>query len=389
MHEIPLKLERFEVSAERGFLPPHDPLRRLNPAFRELEDFAAELPELLAAKQVRPTLEKLQLQDACYLWANEYERAHMLATFCISACLLEHWQENKVVPIVPASIARFAVDVSKKTGHPPYLSYVSYALHNWRRIDPKGPIELGNIALMQYFLGGLDEAWFTLVHVAMEAKSGRAILGEIRAQEAVMLRDITACGTNLTVLCGALRQVNDVFRRMPESCNSDIYPIRVRPWIHGTIGNPLMRNGVVYEGVAEYDGKPQQFRGETGAQSSIVPLLDAALGVVHEPSPLSEHLIEMRDYMPPSHRALISAVEARPAIRSFVVEFPALFDIFNACIHEMWEFRKLHYEYAATYIFRHAHLSQKLGNPQAVGTGGTDFMTSLKKHVDETLAAKI
>ena len=65
--------------------------------------------------------------------------------------------------------------------------------------------------------------------------------------------------------------------RMPEKCDPFIYYNRVRPYIFGWKNNPATPQGVIYEEVDEYNGKPQLFRGETGAQSSIVPALDALL----------------------------------------------------------------------------------------------------------------
>ena len=75
--------------------------------------------------------------------------------------------------------------MSQRLGRPPVLSYASYALDNWRRLDPSGPIALGNIVLLQNFLGGLDEEWFILVHVDIEAKAAPALASTIQAQEAV------------------------------------------------------------------------------------------------------------------------------------------------------------------------------------------------------------
>ena len=54
-------------------------------------------------------------------------------------------------------------------------------------------------------------------------------------------------------------------RRMPEFCDPYIYYHRVRPYIHGWKNNPAVPNGVIYDGVEFYHGKPMQFRGETGA----------------------------------------------------------------------------------------------------------------------------
>ncbi len=65
-------------------------------------------------------------------------------------------------------------------------------------------------------------------------------------------------------------------------------------------------------------GKGMTYRGETGAQSAIVPALDGVLGIEHERDELREYLMEMREYMPPKHVAFIEAVEAGPSVREFV-----------------------------------------------------------------------
>ena len=80
---------------------------------------------------------------------------------------------------LPAAIAVPLVELAKRVGRPPILSYASYCLHNWRRLDPAGPIALDNIALLQNFStpgdGKSDEDWFILVHVNIEAYAGPAL----------------------------------------------------------------------------------------------------------------------------------------------------------------------------------------------------------------------
>jgi indoleamine 2,3-dioxygenase len=168
----------------------------------------------------------------------------------------------------------------------------------------------------------------------------------------------------------------------------------VRPYIHGWKNHPDLPAGVIYEGVTAYGGQPQQFRGETGAQSSIIPALDATLGVRHKEDMLSSYLLEMREYMPPAHRAFIESLEnramdgggpeGRNGIRPFVERAgrASLTGVYNTCVELVEKFRSLHLEYAATYIFKQAQTDAK--NPHAVGTGGTPFMPYLKKHRDET-----
>lgn len=60
----------------------------------------------------------------------------------------------------------------------------------------------------------------------------------------------------------------------------------------------------------------QQLYGETGAQSSIVPALDAALGIQHDRcSWLAAYLGDQRAHMPRAHRAFIASLEAGPSLR--------------------------------------------------------------------------
>ncbi len=109
--------------------------------------------------------------------------------------------------------------------------------------------------------------------------------------------------------------MNAHFDRMPERCDPYIYFNRVRPYIHGWKNNPAMPDGLIYEGVERFAGKPQAYRGQTGSQSSIVPAMDALFQVVHESDPLREFLDELHAYRPPQHRAFIDALKAtkRPA----------------------------------------------------------------------------
>ena len=165
-----------------------------------------------------------------------------------------------------------------------------------------------------------------------------------------------------------------------------IYYNRVRPYIFGWKNNPTTPEGVIYEGVEEYENKPQIFRGETGAQSSIVPMLDALLGVTHSDDPLKEYLDEMRLYMPREHRDLLNALDSwSQTERSSVVESISIEDqnIIDETIKEVHIFRNKHLEYARVYIYEQSLTNDS--NSNIVGTGGTPFMKYLDKHLQETV----
>jgi indoleamine 2,3-dioxygenase len=172
--------------------------------------------------------------------------------------------------------------------------------------------------------------------------------------------------------------------RMRELCDPYIYYRRVRPYIFGWKDHPALPDGLIYEGVEELRGLPQKYRGETGAQSSIIPSLDAVLGIRHADDPLRTYLLEMRDYMPTGHRRYIGALEAGPSVRDVVIESgdESLGTHYDRCVELLRAFRAKHLEYAASYIQRQSQVATT--NPTEVGTGGTPFMQYLKKHRDET-----
>lgn len=298
------------------------------------------------------------------------------------------WRGTKPATVLPKNLAVPWHAVGRQLGRPPVLSYSSYALHNFFRFDPAREIECGNIALIQNFLGGIDEEWFVLIHVDIERKAapGLAVLHD--CFDAAEAKDAERLEMLLASVRASVEAMHGTLMRMPEWCDPYVYYQRVRPYLHGWKNHPDLPHGVVYEGVDAYGGRPQQFCGETGAQSAIVPSLDAMLGVSHKNDMLREHLMEMRTYMPPEHRAFIESLAARadgrPAVRAFVEQCgrKALTNAYDACIDGLAGFRALHLEYAGRYIFRQAQTDDK--NPHAVGTGGTPFMPYLTKHRNET-----
>ncbi|MDH5676495.1 MAG: indoleamine 2,3-dioxygenase [Myxococcales bacterium] len=371
----------------RGFLPAQDPLGSLPSEFAAWEEVAADLPKLLVNQRVRDFVAKMPQLDASRLRTEaEQRRAMLLLSFIAHAYV---WQGPDASRRLPANLAMPWHAVATKLGRPPVLSYASYALDNWRRLEADGPIALGNLALLQNFLAGADEEWFIIVHVDIEARAAAALNAIMPAQQAVAAGDLDALAQQLSMVADALEAMHGTLARTPEYCDPRTYYLRVRPFIHGWKNHPALPLGLVYEGVAAYGEEPQKLRGETGAQSSIVPCIDALLGVAHHPDPLRDYLMEMRDYMPPAHRAFLEAVEAGPSVRGVALGSGAagLRAAYDRCVEATHRFRALHLEFAASYI--HSQGQSGENNPTDVGTGGTPFMRYLKKHRDETRAHRI
>src|SRR5699024_8829951 len=116
-----------------------------------------------------------------------------------------------------------------------------------------------------------------------------------------------------------------VLQRIPERMSPDLYYATFRPYIR------FFQN-VTYEGAS---GESNSFRGETGAQSSVIPTLVAFLKIPHQSSVLTRPLADMRRYMPPAHRWLLERVEGMPDFRSV-----ASADRFNAVLERVARFRE-------------------------------------------------
>ena len=375
----PIELARYDVSADRGFLPRQDPRQYLSYPFRYWEGFAQEMPALLASNKFGAYLHTMPIVDAHNLPDSELALAHMRLTFVLHGYIRECQLNNVEFIRVPECLGMPLVAIAKRLGLPPVLSYAPYALHNWRRIDPEKPVVLEILAVLQNFLGGLDESWFIMVHVEIEAHAGRAIEAAVRAQEAAAQNDLYTLRHWLQIMAIAEHEMHRALSRMPEGCDPYIYYRRVRPYL-------FVPEGVTFEGISKLGNTPRPFRGETGAQSTIAPLFDAVLGVVHEPSDLSAHLAEMRWYMPPKHRALLEEVEKREPVSNKVLGFHDTLRAYNECVEWLARFREKHYEYATSYIHKQTRVLDN-SNPTDIGTGRTRFMASLKKHVDETRKA--
>jgi indoleamine 2,3-dioxygenase len=389
-----LSLSDYEISPEQGFLP-QDPLDLL-PDAAALTQLGQDLPKLLSARMVRRFVdEKPSLMASIpATWRpQDYRAAMRVLSFAGHAYVWE--APDEPATMLPPQLAKPWYEVARLLGRPPVLSYASYALDNWTRLDPADPIQLGNIVLLQNFLGGQDEEWFVLVHVQIERQAGPALAGLLRAMNGATDNKEDEVLQGLNSLAMAQTAMRDTLLRMKERCDPYVYYNRVRPYIHGWKNSPSLPQGLSYEGVAAYAGRPQQFRGETGAQSSIVPCLDAGLGIFHAPDPLTMYLKEMREYMPPRHRAFLHLLEQaideqnRPLLSGYVrdrrLKHPDLWTAYCACVELLAQFRDIHIGYADSYIHRQhqAHAS----NPTAVGTGGTPFMAYLQKHLDETRQA--
>ena len=377
------------------FLSKTPPLRNYiskKKSLLNITEIANELSKLLLTNNVQNKINKLKVNELSVdiLLKNKSEKEINLAMSHLS--FIAHafmWGGNKPEKILPEVISKPWVKLSKYLGRPPILSYASYCLDNWYKVNQKEQISLDNVALINNFLGGVDEDWFVTIHVCIEDAAGDAIDAAYKLSRLNESNNVDDFNTNLKKILMSLKNVNNIFSKMPEKCDPYIYYHRVRPYIFGTKDNPDLKKGLIYEN--QFNNKPQFYRGETGAQSSIIPFLDGALGIYHSNDNLRHYLNEMRDYMPPKHRKMIEDVEKRSKAKDLISQSKKLMNVYNNCLEEIRKFRAMHLEYAATYIHKQAQVHNTFGTGGSTirGTGGTPFMKYLKKHRDETQKQKV
>jgi indoleamine 2,3-dioxygenase len=374
----------------QGFLPQKVPSKSYSvqsESCDRIQEIASNLPKLLLTGKVQLAINKLSPKDLSIddLLINQASQDLKLAMSHLSFIAHAYiWGDNKPNESIPSVLANPWVKVANNQGRPPILSYASYCLDNWFLIDPDEAISLENVGLINNFLGGVDEDWFVTIHVCIEnaAADAMAACAEIAMLETDSPENKSIELLNRIVI--AMKKVNEIFARMPEKCDPYIYYHRVRPFIFGTKDNPDLKNGLIYKG--EFKNQPQFFRGETGAQSSIIPSLDGALQITHTKDHLRHYLNEMRDYMPPKHREFMEVLEKNSQVKKIIKGSKKLTSLYNDCLEEIRAFRAMHLEYAGTYIYKQAQIKNPFGRGGSTitGTGGTPFMAYLKKHRDET-----
>ena len=192
--------------------------------------------------------------------------------FLASAYVNQVGQEPATV--LPRNIALPLCDVCARLRRPPILSYDGYALFNWKRFDPAGPIALGNIDTIQNFVHLYDEHWFILVHVEIEALAA-AILEAIDRRRARPRRPTTRAALNAAVAASPGRSG-------PRSRRSGGSPRRWTPRSTTRPSGPTSGSSRA-SSTRAWTSAPLNFRGETGAQSSVIPTLVAFLKIPHRP----------------------------------------------------------------------------------------------------------
>ncbi|KAI5797435.1 Indoleamine 2,3-dioxygenase [Peziza echinospora] len=397
-------LEDYSISYTNGFLPDKMPLRRLPDRYYEAwEDIVDNLQALILTKRIRSAVNMLPILSHSRLHTEpELQRAYSILGFIAHAYI---WGGDRPAQRLPACLSIPFLRVSERLEIIPVASYAGVALWNYRTLFGSIDIDdLRSLATLQTFSGSLDESWFYLVSVAIEARGAPVVPMMLDAIAAARRGDTHTVIAFLTSFAEILEELTGLLGRMYENCDPHVFYYKIRPFLAGSknMVDAGLPHGVWYE---DEDGKGmwRQFSGGSNAQSSLIQAFDIILGIEHRPTgtkkpeasdvppqgitPPQKHnfIQEMRDYMPGPHRRFLERLTVVANIRPYVEARKdtdkALCDAFDSCLAMLRGFRDKHIQIVSRYIIIQAKAAKKNSSPATETAGAGEGTTRSSAHV--------
>jgi indoleamine 2,3-dioxygenase len=324
------------------------------------------------------------------------------------------WGGDSPAERLPASISIPLLLISSYLEVPPVATYAAVCLWNFKPLFADEHIDnLENLATLTTFTGSIDEYWFYLVSVAIEARGGPILPLMLKAIEAARINDSKTVTKCLEAFAERLDDLGGLLQRMHEGCDPQVFYHRIRPFLAGSknMAEAGLPNGLIYEdgsGTEEYS----QYSGGSNAQSSIIQFFDIILGIEHRPTgekkdvtseseregtvppPKHNFLLEMRKYMPGPHKRFLEDVTRVANIRDYVEAHhanTALTVAYDSCLAMLRAFRDKHINIVSRYIIVKSRESRSLSrsrSPEVQRRRKMDIATSSRQDKNEPAAKK-
>ncbi|KEY68255.1 hypothetical protein S7711_04786 [Stachybotrys chartarum IBT 7711] len=422
-------LSDYGISPTHGFLPDSLPLTRLpDPYYNKWEAVVANLQALILSRRLRGVIDRLPVLSTIGLEHDaEWRRAYSLLGFMAHGYI---WGGDSPSDRLPPPISIPLLQISEKLQVPPVATYAALCLWNYKPLFMDEDIDnLENLATLNTFTGSLDESWFYLVSVAIEARGAPIIPLMLTAIAAARQNDSATVTRCLRAFAERLTDLTAILQRMHESCDPTVFYHRIRPFLAGSknMGEAGLPRGVVYEDGSGNENY-RQYSGGSNAQSSLIQFFDIVLGVEHRPTgekqepgsesdrgrrPSKHNFIqEMRRYMPGGHARFLADVTQVANLREYVEDHTGdsqLCIAYDACLAMLSAFRDKHIAIVTRYIItpsREVRARSRSRSPEVArqrmnlavasqkkenqgsrsqkGTGGTALIPFLKQARDET-----
>jgi indoleamine 2,3-dioxygenase len=390
----------FYVTSEHGFLPIKDPLRILPDKYICLQNVINKLhvfqnyeeditnkgilglsDEIVERVKTIPDYSNLIEEETDMFVLQALYRAY---SFITSGYTLEKsYQEflksgnyGVARQILPKNISIPFVLVCKKIDAYPWLDYhYAYSLGNYVKKDITGTLHWKNLDMACKFTGTPDEIGFIMVHVYINELSPNLVGSVMEYGKNNSTNALKICGENL-------QEMNVRRRDMWKASRHEHYN-DFRIFIMGIKGNEgIFGKGLVYEDC--FNNGPQQYRGQTGAQDNIIPMMDIFTGIVdyYPDNKLTEYLMDLRTYRPKCIQNFLMD------LRSYYKEQPLFNKLVESgnyeglvyllkIVDEVYLFRNGHWQFVQKYIMSNTKY--------AFATGGTPITSWLINQIEAVL----
>lgn len=384
------------VPGKNGFLPVEQPLYKLPSKYEKVNEILDRM------KITQPNNEKGYLHDRILgalideelpiLDVSNETDIQLLAAlhrdycFLASAYSLEtsHPYENqsnyhKARETIPKQLAIPLLQLAKKNDVFPWLDYAyGYGLNN-SILFGEDPTDYRNYKTVRTFNGSPSEEGFINVHVAMVAQSGKLLEYQ---QESFLNLSVD----NRPKFNSYLKKHFEIFSNIVETLQTmwkaSAYKdyLSFRTFIMAQKGNEICYPNEKICFLTENDEEIFSFRGETGAQDSIIPSIDSFLDLVYPRNKLTEYLYDLRQYRPKDHQEYINFVS--DSSRKLKFKDYCYKDSYSCILllknlNCLRMFRKKHWNLTKKYIIENTK--------HPVATGGTPITTWLPNQLGATL----
>lgn len=370
-----MMLSHYHVDPVTGFVFPVPLPLRLPDRYARWDALVPELSALIRSRRLRGVLRGLPTLDVTELVSvGDRERALLLLTHFANAYV---WAGDSAALRLPPAVAVPLCTLADQMGRPAIAHYATTTLTNWRLVDPTQPLSVDNARTLIQFLGGVDEDWFFVASMGVELAGAPllpVVADAVRASRGGSDAELTQA---LEVFAHGMQAVHAALEQVRAWCDPATYYLRVRPFVTG-----WPHPGVIYEGVSE---EPRRLIGGSAAQSALLQLFDAMLGVHHADHPAGSYLRTVRSYMPPPHRAFVEDTERDTRVRERVTQGSvALQGAYNASLQAIASFRDAHMRLAHDYI-----VAPSASGRDTAGTGGTALDSFLRGAHRSTSDARV
>ncbi|XP_053387702.1 myoglobin-like [Mercenaria mercenaria] len=369
-----ISLQKYHISNEFGFLI-EEPLEYLPEYFQQWNSVAKAMPELVKTKQLRDAVHKMTLLNFKQLHGHrQYRLAHLQLSLIAVGYI---WQEGDsgAAKTLPENLSVPWCGVSEYVGLQPVICHASLVLCNWRYTDDGRTVEC-----LYKLPGGSDAEWFITVTVRTELAFAEGLQNLMQVLNYAELNNKQELVDCLIKATQTVKSMQKTVSTMHEKLSAEIFYDVMRPFLTGWggAGSPLP-DGIIYEGVND---KPMKMTGGSAAQSSTIQCIDAILGVKHSQEN-NDFLMNMRHYMPPSHREFLSAIERESKVKSVVetCDCVKLREAYNQCVKAVVDFRSYHIQIVTKYIVLMANRESRNKDYESLatmGTGGSSILPFLK-----------